>query len=274
MDISLFTTTSLGLSYGITSFDHQLGYPLQLSYLVVLLGLQGEATLTLNFKEYALHPQTLLVLYQDDLVILKSKTPNFKMQVYSIERSLASEIAFDLPHALFGYLHDYPLQELTQAKQHQITLWDAQTRYMLTQATPYLQKMICNHFQNLFLAIAAYMDKNTAFKKRQFSRKEELCWKFWDLIGQYSNQYRAVAFYAEKLHITPFYLSQISKDFLNDSPKDLIHRQVILQLKTILKTTNLSIGEIATQLHFEDPSYMGRFFKRETGVSLTAFRKN
>ena len=36
---------------------------------------------------------------------------------------------------------------------------------------------------------------------------------------------------------------------------------------------DLSIKGIAAQLHFDDPSYMCRFFKRQTGSSPAQFRK-
>ena len=57
---------------------------------------------------------------------------------------------------------------------------------------------------------------------------------------------------------------------MNDTPKGLIERQVILEMKMLLETTDMSVKEIAEYLNFEDGSYMCRFFKRHTGISLTA----
>lgn len=60
---------------------------------------------------------------------------------------------------------------------------------------------------------------------------------------------------------------------MNDTPKGLIERQVILEMKMLLETTDMSVKEIAGCLNFEDGSYMCRFFKRHTGISLTEYRK-
>ena len=109
--------------------------------------------------------------------------------------------------------------------------------------------------------------------KHEYSRKEILCWKFWDLVGKHSKEHRDVAFYAQELCITPFYLSQMTKGFMNDSPKGLIDRQVILEMKALLSSSDISIKEIAEQLHFEDTSYMCRYFKRHTGIPLSEYRK-
>lgn len=273
MQTSSFQTSSIGMSFGSTTWDNQLGYPLKLSYLVVLVGLEGEATITLNFKDYTITKDTLTVLSSDTVAIMQQKSANFNVDCYLIDRSLASEIAYQLPNQLFGFIHDYPVHHLGKREKEQLVYWNKQLLYLLENKTTHLQQMVRNHFQNLFLRLAAYMDEQGTFTQRKFSRKEELCWKFWDLIGQHAKTHREVAFYAEKLHITPFYLAQISKKYLNDQPKDLINRQVILELKTLLRTTDKSIGEIAVELHFDDPSYMGRFFKRETQFSLSEYRK-
>lgn len=58
-----------------------------------------------------------------------------------------------------------------------------------------------------------------AFIECKYSRKEKLCWKFWDLIEKNCYRYRDVAFYANELNITPFYLSKITKGFMNGTPR-------------------------------------------------------
>ncbi|MCD4626099.1 AraC family transcriptional regulator [Proteus mirabilis] len=37
--------------------------------------------------------------------------------------------------------------------------------------------------------------------------------------------------------------------------------------------TTLSVNEIAIKLHFDDPSYLCRYFKRETDCSLSGYRQ-
>ena len=274
MKISAFQTTTIGMSFGQTTAENQLGYPLKLSYLVLLLGLEGEASFILNFKEYHFTKDTIAVLSSDTIALIQHKSLNFKAQCYAIDRTLASEIAYDLPPQLFGFIHDYPLYKLNKEDKRQLHYWNNQMLYILSHSTVHQRQIVKNHFQNLFFRMADFMNEQGAYKQRKFSRKEELCWKFWDLIGQYAKTHREVAFYADKLHITPFYLAQISKQHLNDQPKDLINRQVILELKTLLRTSEKSIGEIAEELHFEDPSYMGRYFRRETGLSMSKYRKS
>lgn len=54
--------------------------------------------------------------------------------------------------------------------------------------------------------------------------------------------------------------------------KEFIDHTVALEIKMLLKSTDLSVQEIAYRLHFPDQSYLGRFFKKHTGESPTEYR--
>lgn len=52
----------------------------------------------------------------------------------------------------------------------------------------------------------------------------------------------------------------------------ILEGQVVLETKKWLTTSSLSVKEMADRLNFGDASYMNRFFKRHTGLSLTEYR--
>ena len=56
------------------------------------------------------------------------------------------------------------------------------------------------------------------------------------------------------------------------SAKEFIDRSVLLEIKMLLQSTDLSVQEIAYRLHFPDQSYLGRYFKKHTGESPTEYR--
>lgn len=51
------------------------------------------------------------------------------------------------------------------------------------------------------------------------------------------------------------------------SPKELIDRQTVMEIKAYLVNTDMSVKAIASELHFEDVSYMCRYFRRLTGMT-------
>lgn len=252
------------------------GYPLNLSYLTIFICRNGKAIVKVNFKKHLLKRFDILVLSEDSLAVFSAISKDCKLICIRIKKTLASEIAYKLPDRLFPFLWQFPLCSPTEKEQELLSGWLTQTRYVLQNDSLFRRLIIINHLQNLFLYITGRVQTmlTDTFIEHRYSRKEKLCWKFWDLIGKNCRQHREVAFYANELNITPFYLSQITKVFLNDTPKDLIERQVILEMKMLLETTDKSIKEIAENLNFEDASYMCRFFKRHTGISFTKYRKH
>lgn len=79
-------------------------------------------------------------------------------------------------------------------------------------------------------------------------------------------------FYAERLHITPRYLSSIAQKVEHVTAKSIIDRHAITEIKTALKTTNLSIQELSHKMLFPDQSFFGRYFKKHTGMSPLQYR--
>ncbi|MDN3693594.1 helix-turn-helix transcriptional regulator [Chryseobacterium tructae] len=117
-------------------------------------------------------------------------------------------------------------------------------------------------------AYSGLADQNSFIK----NRTHEIIDDFYLLLSKYATQQRSVKFYAEKLHLTPQYLSTFLKQKTGKSVLQWIDHAMILYAKTQLKSTNLSIKQISHELHFENSSVFCRFFKKITGVSPRAFR--
>lgn len=83
---------------------------------------------------------------------------------------------------------------------------------------------------------------------------------------------RDISFYAEKLCLTPKYLSSIIRDVSGELAGNWIDNYVIIEAKALLISSNLTIQEICYKLNFSTPSSFTRFFKRITGMSPRKFR--
>ncbi len=82
-----------------------------------------------------------------------------------------------------------------------------------------------------------------------------------------------VQWVAQKLNLSPNYLSSMLKSITGQSTQQHIHLKLIDRAKEQLSTTQLSISEIAYGLGFERPSSFTKLFKMKTELSPMAFRK-
>ncbi len=71
----------------------------------------------------------------------------------------------------------------------------------------------------------------------------------------------------------PAILETLLKHVTGYAPGHFIRQKLILEAKRLLAHSNATVAEIGYRLNFEDSSYFGRFFKRETGMSPVAFRQ-
>lgn len=259
---------------GTTTLASALLKPLKPAYVSVLICQQGEALLTINFEEYVVHAQDIVVLYDDTFVRVERCSPTCQFDYVLLEKEFAKDVAYPLPNSLFGHFNVAPVQHLNSSEWGALQHWQGLFDYLLQQQGDYVVAMLRLQVQNFFLMIANNMPQVTLSEKTKQSRKEQLCWRFWELVTQHCKTQRNVSFYAQKLAITPYYLSQVIREFFNDTPKALIDRQVILEIKALLSAGDKSIKEVASELNFEDTSYLSRYFKRHTGQTLIQFKKS
>ena len=92
------------------------------------------------------------------------------------------------------------------------------------------------------------------------------------LIEKYYMQERGVAFYADKLCLSPKYLSALSKSVCGYTVQELVFRAIIRKSIFWLKNTNKRVQEISDDLNFPNASFFGTFFKKQTGLAPSYYR--
>lgn len=83
---------------------------------------------------------------------------------------------------------------------------------------------------------------------------------------------RNIGFYAGRLAMTPDRLNDHVKRATGVTAGHLLRQRILTEAKRQLVFTQLTVGEIAYDLAFADPSHFGRFFKKQTGTTPQAFR--
>lgn len=106
------------------------------------------------------------------------------------------------------------------------------------------------------------------------SRKMTYVQKFLRLVREYHRSQRAISFYAEKMYISPKYLSLVIKEATGRSAGEWIDQYVIQEAKNLLRYSGKNVQQIAYELNFSNQSSFGKYFKNLTGLSPTAFQNS
>ncbi|MCF2593375.1 AraC family transcriptional regulator [Bacteroides caecigallinarum] len=129
-----------------------------------------------------------------------------------------------------------------------------------------------NIFTDTHKGISLLYKKKSANETVSTSKSEQLCKAFTQMVMQHYNDNRNVAWYAEKLGITHAHLCSIVKQSTGKTCADIISSMVIMDAKSQLKSTQLSIQTISDSLNFANMSFFGKYFKRHVGMSPLEYR--
>jgi len=132
--------------------------------------------------------------------------------------------------------------------------------------------------------ISTLLNFSERFYARQFETRKklnnQLSVDFHNLLKAYyinneeELQQPTVQYFADKLYVTPNYLSDTIKHHSGKPALTIIHDFIVEEAKKQLINTSHTVSEISYHLGFEYPTYFSRLFKRKTNFSPTEFRKS
>lgn len=241
----------------------------------ILFCRRGSATVTVDQLRDRVTRDTLLLLLPGSILHLNERTDDFRVRFCAFSLELFSEAAYRLDPSFFHILHEHAIIRLPDRIIEGVRNWFQMASYTYRdRGNIFRNTIIRNRLQNVLLEA---FDKTQRFAPDVHSqtgttRQADLFQRFVALVHEHCTEQREVAFYADRLCISTRYLSTIIRSVAHSTAKEFIDRLVVLEIKMLLGSTELSVQEIAYRLHFPDQSYLGRFFKKHTGVSPTEFR--
>lgn len=143
---------------------------------------------------------------------------------------------------------------------------------------------IDNHSQRVIVStLELLLNYSLRYYERQFNTRAaqntDVVTQFEKLLKDYYKQGRfsedgvpSIEFFADTIHLSPNYLSDLLKKETGMSAKDHINHFIVEKAKTLLLSESDSISGVAYQLGFNYPHYFSRLFKSKTGMTPNDYR--
>ena len=93
------------------------------------------------------------------------------------------------------------------------------------------------------------------------------------LAGQHCAEHHQIGYYADRLCLTERYLSTVIRQASGTTAKDWIDRALITRIKIELRHTDKPAAQIAEEMHFANPSFFAKYFRRLTGMTPMEYKK-
>lgn len=250
-------------------------HPISVDGFVVIILMSGSARLYLNLNEYIIQPNDVVFFSPEAIVDLKECTDDAMAYVLAFSKKFVNEIQVDLAASLPIYMRfsSKPIlhiedQDVVEIRQ----LFQLMKTMLRSDKERYRHEIVRSLFTTAFYIITD-LNQRERLSTGSRGRGEIIFEEFSALLQKYNKQERNVGFYADKLGITPKYLSSIIKEVSGKTAARWIDESVILEAKSLLKYSGMSIQEIATHLNFTSQSFFGKYFKQHTGISPSRFKR-
>lgn len=239
---------------------------------------KGNCTLLLNDMPYVLHKHSFFLVPPLDSLCFDTLSHDFKAKMLIMEKTFMDECISN--KQILSFYNCLFVKRLlqTELNTEETTLFNIcfedLKEKIENRGHSFRKEMIEVSFKSFLLESTNILNNKEESKTfEQFTRKEEVFNKFMDLLLDNYKEQHEVAYYADKLYITPQYLTMIIKSLTGKTTNKWIDETLVLEARKLLKTTQRSVQQIADLLNFSDQSTFGKFFKKYHGVSPVEYRK-
>ena len=237
---------------------------------------QGNFTFSLNMKVFSAQAGETVFIPEDSLFQVLSESEDLQLFIFIYQIEPIRDIIGNSVATMYLYmqLRTEPCYVWNTGDEEEVL------KYMsLLDNTLHLDNNTFNdNEQRLLLLgltyrICSIYNRKLMNLKTTVGHKHEIFIRLIQLIDAHYTEERGVEFYADKLCLSPKYLSALSKSVCGFTVQELIFKSIIRKSISLLKNTQKNIQEIADFFNFPNASYFGTFFKKQTGMSPQQYRK-
>lgn len=253
-------------------------FPCRIDAFIIGVGTEGETSVSFNLHEFRLKKDSMFIFTPKNILQVNSQQ-YLKADVIAISPDFMRRINIDIKNMmpLFLKFVENPALTLTpeesRSMRGMIAQIERETRGPETHFSfDIVSGLIAATIYKVGDIMYHYLAEHPEEQNNSHNRAEEYFKQFTHLLGEHFREERSVGFYARQLCITPKYLTTLIKRISGQSVSEWIDNYVILEAKTLLKYSTMSIQEIAYYLNFPNQSFFGSYFKRNTGMSPSQYK--
>ena len=245
-------------------------------FYTIFVLIDGEAVITINDKEIVLSQQSVIrMTHMQNTEFIKC-TNELDGYFLFCETNFYNNILENDPNMQDVFqrnILDSSLYfDVTEAKISELLGIIMQVEKTINQPHLYKKEMLS------FLVHLAQMHINELIDSasnelHDMKHKENIFKIFIHLASNNFKKEKQINFYADRMNITPTYLSRIVREVSGNTVCGYLQSFLYSEACKMLKMTDKTIGEISTELKFNDQSAFTKFFKQKSGISPKAYRE-
>ena len=209
-------------------------------------------------------------------------SPAMKCKVLAFRPQLFGDMLFvdRKMWSIIAHLKDSPIIELTEREVSVLLDYLDLLRLKLSEPEDdrYRREIIFGLMKGLgfelFAIARRLLGKQLPQEEANITQGDLLAKRFVEMVNESGGRVRSVSEFAQRLNVTPKYLSSTVTRQTGRHAYDFIREATVSAIENRLRYSDMSAKEIAAEFDFPNLSFFGRFVKEHLGASPTDFRKN
>lgn len=253
------------------------GDPVLVDFFMLAVCQRGHGTIIVNGHDFQLGENQILVCHPNVILEPGSFTDDMEFLCICVSRDYLLELPIvDRTNIwdLLRFLEKSPVQTLKPEDVRGFSLYYHLMRDKLSGKPQNHQSEIMDALLQAFLyEFADVIEEFVHLSPEAYTAASNVFRRFLELLTTTYPKPRSVSWYADKLCLTPKYLSSVCKDASGETGSELINRYVVKDIEYLLKKRGKSIKEICNELEFPNLSFFGRYVKKHLGYSPKMYRE-
>ncbi len=248
-----------------------------INYIAHAVCTQGEARVTFNGEDYILRPCHCMVLPLQYLMTDVQVSDDFQgLCAYVHPEMIQTPNPSPGAPKVIGSMSifHHPLIQLSKEEMNQLLKDIKEVEYRKQcDRSPFYDEGVYYALQMMLLDFFELYAKGVKDAETPI-QYVELIVKFMTMLrnGDYIRN-RKLDYYADKLHVSAKYLSNVMHTFTGNGASYWINRFTMVHLCKLARDPSRTFSSIAEEFNFSSPSHFYKFFEKQVGISPSAFRK-
>ena len=259
-----------------------LQYPFRVDCYLAAYCVEGSVNCSVNLTDYHLTTGTLLLITPGNILRISQPDEldrNLRVTLICVSASYISNIGINPSKVLVEaveVLRD-PCIHLSDDEAEMLHKYVNLALDITKTDSQFVKESIGGLVSSVFYQFAGFLAnskrREDMEKPVRTTRQRQMLEQFMKLAINDHAREHLVGYYADKMCVTPKYLSKIVKETSGRSVPDWLSELLILDAKNMLRHTDMTIKEISARLNFPSQSFFFRFFKNHTGQTPTQYRE-
>ena len=238
---------------------------------VAIFCLEGNINASIDEQETPIKGGDLCIFLPRNLFTFSQVSPDFKGNIIIVPPDLIANLDAHITITYFLHSQQTPVIHLPKAERNALQdilklteLHAARTNH------PYHKEILQSILMIVLYEICAIYQHTDPIPGER--KNETLLQEFLRLVEMNYKEQRTLTFYAQRLSLTPKYLSSAIKKLSGHSAAEWINYILLLNAKSILRRSNMTIQQTSDYLNFPNASFFGKYFKKYTGMTPREYK--